>query len=191
MTPSTSEFSGSKIRTRSTPESTGILPDCELQDQKSEVVLWWATQHSAVNEWWYCSKSQKWMLKERGVRVWTEFIWLRIQRSGRLLCIWSRTSGFNTRCKSSWLAVWLLVFQEGFRPMGLIFGRLEFLTRCCWWFHSSRSCCCNQRVVSDIMKDHTTSLNCLLEDEVMILQNAGHNAPTRTVSHSRSKESSS
>jgi len=62
MTPSTSKFSGSKIRPRSTSEVTGILPDYELQDHKSVVVLRWATQHFVVNERWYCSKSQKWTL---------------------------------------------------------------------------------------------------------------------------------
>ena len=50
MTPSTSEFSGSKIRTRSACDVTGIMPDCELQDHKSLVVLCWAMQHSAVSE---------------------------------------------------------------------------------------------------------------------------------------------
>jgi hypothetical protein len=38
-------------------------------------------------------------IEGKGCRVWTEFIWLRIQKSGRLLCTWLRTSGFNMRWK--------------------------------------------------------------------------------------------
>jgi hypothetical protein len=43
---------------------TGILPDCALQDRKSVAVLWWATQHPAVNEKVILLKESKIDIKE-------------------------------------------------------------------------------------------------------------------------------
>jgi len=99
--------------------------DCALQDCKTVAVLWWATQHSAVSERWYCSNSQKWILKNRGVEIWAGFIWHRIQTSGRLLWTWSWTSVFNKRCNISWLAAWLLSFWRRSLPHGTNICRMR------------------------------------------------------------------
>jgi hypothetical protein len=55
----------------------------------------------------------EWILNKYIGRMWTRFIWLRIEASARFLWIW-----FCKRRRISWRAEWLLASQEGLHGVG-------------------------------------------------------------------------
>jgi hypothetical protein len=52
--------------------------------------------------------------------MWTGFIWFGMGTSGRLLWTQQWTFGFHKRRWISWVAEWLLTFQEGLCSMELV-----------------------------------------------------------------------